>query len=56
MHETKQQNIKNVFFIDITSDVEVGEALCADPRGCSELQLLLLFLRWWKWAKRGSQW
>ena len=40
-------------FIDLTSNVEVGEAHCADPRGFSELQLLLLFLQWWKWAKRG---
>ena len=32
MHETKQQNVKNGFYIDITSDVEVGEALCGDPR------------------------
>ena len=32
MHETKQQNVKNGFYIDITSDVKVGEALCNDPR------------------------
>ena len=32
MHETKQQNVKNGFYIDITSDVKVGEALCSDPR------------------------
>ena len=33
MHETKQQNVRNGFYIDITFDVEVGEALCSDPRG-----------------------
>ena len=43
-----------IFFIDLTSNVEVGEARCADPKGCSELQLFLLFLQWWKWAKKGS--
>ena len=32
MHETKQRNVKNGFYIDITSDVKVGESLCSDPR------------------------
>ena len=32
MHETKQQYVKNGFYIDITFDVKVGEALCSDPR------------------------
>ena len=32
MHETKQQNVNNGFYIDITSAVKVGEALRSDPR------------------------
>ena len=33
MHETKQQNVKNGFYIDITFNVEDDEACCGDPRG-----------------------
>ena len=42
-------------FIDVTSNVEVGEVRCAGPMSVApSFKLLLLFLQWWKWAKRGS--
>ena len=44
-----------MIFIDVTSDVEVGEVRCAGPMSVApSFKLLLLFLQWWKWAKRGS--
>ena len=33
MHKTEKQNVNNGFDINITSNVEVGEARCGDPRG-----------------------
>ena len=33
MHETEKQDAKNGFYISITSNVKVGEALCSGPRG-----------------------
>ena len=33
MHKREKQNVNNGFGIDITSNVEVGEARCGDPRG-----------------------
>ena len=31
MHEIEKQDIKNGFCINVTSNVKVGEALCAGP-------------------------
>ena len=46
-----------VIFIDITSDEEVGGVRCAGPMSvASSSKLLLFLLRWWKWAKKSSQW
>ena len=43
------------FCICITSDEEVGGVHCAGPMSVApNFKLLLLFLQWWKWAKRGS--
>ena len=56
MHETEKQDVRNGFYISITSDVKVGEALLEwSKRVAPSSNLLLLFLQWWKWAKRGSQ-
>ena len=38
MHETKQQNVKNGFYIDITSDVKVVRLFAVIQDGCSKLQ------------------
>ena len=44
-----------MIFIDVTSNVEVGEVRCVGPMSVApSFKLLLLFLQWWKWAKRGS--
>ena len=42
-------------FINVTSNEEVGEVCRAGPMSVApSFKLLLLFLQWWKWAKRGS--
>ena len=44
-----------MIFINVTSDVEVGEVRCAGPMSVAlSFKMLLLFLQWWKWDKRGS--
>ena len=62
-YDEKVNNIKReaqgrkcimVIFIDVTSNEEVGGVRCAGPMSVApSSELLLLFLRWWKWAKRG---
>ena len=42
-------------FIDVTSNVDGGEVRCIGPMSVAlSFKLLLLFLQWWKWAKRGA--
>ena len=44
-----------MIFIEVTSNVEVGEVRCVGPMSVApSFELLLLFLQWWKWAKMGS--
>ena len=44
-----------MIFINVTSNVEVGEVRCAGPMSVApSFKLLLLFLQWWKWAKKGA--
>ena len=44
-----------MIFIDVTSNVEVGEVRCVGPMSVApSFRLLLLFLQWQKWAKKGS--
>ena len=42
-----------MIFIDVTSNVEVGEVHRAGPMSVAPSSKLLPFLfRWWKWAKK----
>ena len=44
-----------MIFINVTSNVEGGEVRCVGPMSVApSFKLLLRFLQWWKWAKRGS--
>ena len=57
MHETKQQNVNNGFYIDITSGVKVGEALRSDPRQLLQAPACSFsFCDGGNGPKGGSQW